>query len=69
MAEFTESELKALRHLAENEKELIGMFMSYQRANWLGKLIWKFILGVGATVAAVAAFRDQIISLFKGASP
>lgn len=69
MPELSESEIKALRHLAENEKELMEMFQSYQRASWLGRLLWKLILGISATVAAIAAFKDHILSLFKGVNP
>lgn len=62
--EFTPEQMAALRKLAEHGPALLAMEENYQRASWLGRFVWKTAITVGATVAAVAAFKEQVISLW-----
>lgn len=62
---FTEEELKALHALANRGKQLLDLERNYSFYSRLGRLCWKLGVTIGATVAAVAAFKDQLLSLFK----
>ena len=64
MPDFTEAQIAELQRLAVKADALLEMERSYERAGWLGRLMWKTILTIGATVAAVAAFKEQVISLW-----
>ena len=63
---FTAEQMKALHTLADSADQLIKMHENYQRANWLGRLLWKLAIVVGATVAGVAAFKENVLSILKG---
>jgi hypothetical protein len=46
-------------------ENLRGMLRDYERSRWLGRLLWKTVVAVGAAVAGMAAFKDHIVRLFK----
>lgn len=64
MPEFTDAQVVELRRLASKAEALLEMEQNYQRASWVGRFLWKTIMTIGATVAAVAAFKEQVISLW-----
>lgn len=50
----------------EDAEKLKAMLEDYERSKWLGRLFWKLLLGLGAFVATLAAFKEHIVSIFKG---
>lgn len=49
----------------EQIKDLLEMRENYQRGRWLGRLIWKIAVAVGATIAGVAALKDHLTTIFS----
>ncbi len=41
------------------------MYDNYRTGRAIGRLVWKVTVAAGATVAGVAAFKEQIISIFS----
>lgn len=62
---LTGDEIKELRKLAEKGKQLLEMETNYAFYGRFGRLVWKIGVTATATVAAIAAFKDQLISLFR----
>ncbi len=48
----------------EQTKGILEMYENYQRSRWLGRLIWKVSVAIGATVAGVAALKDHVLHIF-----
>ena len=55
------------RELNQDEiKALLGMLESYERSRWLGRMVFKIIVGIGALTGAVVTFKSHIMALLKG---
>lgn len=50
----------------EDAVKIKAMLEDYERSKWLGHLIWKLLIALGAMVAAIAAFKEHIVSIFRG---
>lgn len=53
-SELTEEEVKEVR-------EMLG---SYKNYNWLGRLTWKIVVATGAAIAAIAAIKEHLVTIF-----
>lgn len=49
----------------EEAKKVLDMLEDYERSKWLGHLMWKLTIAVGAVVAGFAAFRENIFAIFQ----
>jgi hypothetical protein len=45
--------------------DLRAMLVNFQHSKWLVRILWKVSIWVGATVAGVAAFKDNLIDLLN----
>lgn len=62
---MSETELLPKGPLTEHETDAVRvMLRDYSRSRWLGKLIIRWAAYLSATIAAIAALKDQILSLF-----
>lgn len=43
---------------------LLEMYENYQRSRWLGRIVWKVSVAVGAAIAGIAAAKDHIVHIF-----
>lgn len=50
----------------EEIDELKVMLREFEHYRWLGRLTWRVGIILGGIIASLAAFKDQIASLFKG---
>lgn len=64
--QFTDEQVAKLVKLADSADKVISVADDYDHAQWVGRLAWKLAVAIGAMVAGVAAFKGQLISLFKG---
>ena len=48
----------------EQIAKILAMLDDYERSKWLGHLVWKITIAVGALVAGFAAFKEHLVSLF-----
>jgi len=62
---LTDEQYAALGKLADRAPDMLGLLDSYDRSRWLGRLLWKILLTIGATAAAVAAFGNHVAQIFK----
>ena len=62
---FTQEELQNLKKLAQDAPALIAMHENFERAGWLGRLMWKVAVAAGATVALIAALKGHILSIIR----
>lgn len=47
-------------------KGILEMYENYQRSRWLGRLVWRISVAIGATIAGIAAMKDHILHIFRG---
>ncbi len=60
---------KPTRHaeLTDEEiEELKVMLREFEHYRWLGRLAWRIAVVIGGMVAAIAAFKEHLVSFFKG---
>ena len=54
-----------VRQLSEDEiTALRAMLDSWEKSRWLGRLVWKIGITIGAVAAGVATFKENIIAIF-----
>ena len=44
---------------------ILEMYENYQRGRWLGRLVWKIAVALGASAAGIAAFKDHLIQILS----
>ena len=53
--QFTDDEVRKLK----------AMTQDWDRTRWLGRLVWHMLVLIGSAVAALAVFKEHLLSLFS----
>lgn len=60
-----DSQHPILQFTDEDARKIKDMLADYEKSKFLGHVVWKLLIIIGATVASVAAFKEHVLALLQ----
>lgn len=60
-------EMEPVRELSTEEIKAVRVMLdAYDKGQWLGKLIFKVVIGAGGIIAFLAVLKGHLVTLIRG---